>query len=84
MLTHVAISTSWERLEANYTNIYRIIFCFFNSPHFTKSFDIYQDLISIYFPSDESNTGSTDNVTCIDDNSSDVTDNCYKISDGLK
>ena len=36
----------------------------------------------MYFPGDESNTGSTDNATCIDVNSSDVSDGCYEISDG--
>ena len=48
-----------------------------------SNFDICQYLRSIYFPGDESNTGSTDNVTCIDINSSDVSDGCYEISDGI-
>ena len=30
--------------------------------------------MSIYFKRDESNDGSTENVTCVDDNSSDVSD----------
>ena len=33
--------------------------------------------MSIYFPGDESNTGSLENVTCVDVNSIDVRDDIY-------
>lgn len=68
------LSTTEERLEVNHSNNDPIIFCFLSSPIFTKKFtdcDVYQDLISIYFPGDEWNTGSTESVTCVDDNLSD-------------
>ena len=39
--------------------------------------------MSIYFPSDESNIGSPENVTCVDNNLSDISDSRYEISEGI-
>ena len=81
----IALSTTREWLEVNYEIVDRVIFCFYDSPNSKKvisDYDIYKELMPIYFPRDESNIENTDDVICVDDNSPIVShDRNNKISD---
>ena len=74
----IALSTTQEWLEVNHEIVDCVIFLFYDGPNSKKTisdFDIYKDLMSVYFPSDESNIeSSTDDITCVDDNSPNVSE----------
>ena len=70
----IALSTARQWLEVNHGSVYRVIFCFYgdtkskqNKSKQVSDFDIYKELMPVYFPNDKSNIGSTD-TTYIDDN----------------